>query len=398
MLGIFIFIVFLCLVIALSMIYQDMGKKSKIWEMWKIPPAERKAQFLFCMANIVIVGPFMFLLWPIILLGASRSLHSLLILLWVCLVLVFSIISLLRPRFTSFVFVFYFLISLNIYFDFTNRNATFPKYVDICNELRRDPFCIENDKEFNCSSQSKRGFFTSNKEICINKTNRNNDYNFKEYKSPFIGRVIQTAEPFLIFKNLPRNNCRNRICGYKYEAFINELHNHCSNCLERDEITTKLKISYLPQGSTLKVVDSFRITSNNWSRLDEDKIIVLEDEGGHKLELRERELDLFLTGSINQPGKKGDIIREDLIEIGKNSSFKKKVCFSNYEHKSEASMIEHLKTFIQTFQLENEMYFSNSSTNKDRDKEFCSDLSFKTESAYLLSHYYFETFDLNNKD
>lgn len=78
-------------------------------------------------------------------------------------VLIFSALTLFKPKLFKFIFVFYFLFGLGAILD---RQFWKEHNGDLCSKLRSDPYCKESDLGFNCEEPSPMGNFSTAKTIC----------------------------------------------------------------------------------------------------------------------------------------------------------------------------------------------------------------------------------------
>lgn len=392
------FIVFLTLPVGILLLILRLSKKPS---RWKYPPTRRITQFLFSLGNVIfsgaIVSQFVLLLF-----AALSSGWGIIMALSVLVLFVVALVSLWRPAYTYNIFLIYGVLIISSYYSSPDRELA-TTYRDICNELRNDPLCGESPEGFHCKAPSKReGVY--NKTICVNNTSGNSDYNINNTHSKYLGETFITKKPLLYIKNLPRNNCKHRSCGYKYDIELEDLYNNCGNCLDRKRLTTKLRAEFVPAGTSLKVVDAFS-TKYKFFSIDggSHKYLVVEDEKGNKAEISDYR---FESDVIKTDLRRGTEIEEkvvrDLEKFTDNSLFIKHYCFWRYSDKNEdANVIEsYLHNFIKDFQLNEEMTYLPLTEFLGADKKisYCSVISFRTKNAYLLSHYYFEEWGLYARD
>lgn len=307
-----------------------------------------------------------------------------------------ALISLFRPKFTTGIFVCYGLLMVNSYLHSPELKKNY--YQDICNELRNDIKCLEKEDSFECRKEGELQAIITSKEVCINNTKGNSDYDFVAHKSEHLGKTYVTKIPLFYIKNLPRNNCRNRSCGYKYDREIVEFRNPCSNCLDERRLTTKLRIEYIPVGTNLTVVDSFKLEKNNTVFRDRaHEVLVLEDEKGVRSEIMEFSFDSdIIRGSRNGSERFEKTVITNIQHIKDQGYLEKKYCFASFsvDHQvPDGSSIperieKRLVSFVNSFKLNDEMGYSKVDSSR------CSLIRFDTVASYLLSFYYFNEWSL----
>ena len=349
------------------------GSKSK----WKYPPEKRFFQFMFSLGNLLVIGGGFISLFPFLLLVSVGSTYRMLLMLVILLIALFSIVSMFRPKFVYAIPILYLSVFGFNYLDNPKKPAVWA-YKDICNELRDDVNCTETASEFSCQNPSKHGEKKYSKELCINKKGMTSELKFRDYKDSKIGKTYVTKKPLLILKNLPRVDCRNRACGYKYDARLEEFKNNCSNCLDDKRVTTKLRLEYLPAGSKLKVVDSYIVST--FVSSNDRKELVVESESGIRAETSELGFKLDVIGKTNDnlgdDEKKGIAYIQEFMEKGYIIT---PFCSNKREN---------LYNFIRSFRLEKEIEVIENTIARSGIDHFCQDVRITTMDALLLKYYY----------
>lgn len=376
----------------LLLIFKRSDKPSK----WKYPPSKRVTQFVFSLGNLIFVSLLILPYSMFIFLSITSVLGMVYGLLILFLGFV-SLLSLFRPVFTFGIFLTYVVIGVTSYYASPARELP-SAYVDICNQLRNDPHCVESDKNFSCTPPSKHSGKLIDKVICENTTNGNSDYEFEDILSPFEGETHVTKIPLLYVKNLPRNNCKNRSCGYKVDTELVDFRNPCSNCLDSRRLDTRLRIELVPVGTKLRVVDAFQLRRKGFmSSGPVHKVLLLEDEIGTRSEISQLGFELdVIGGNRNWDISLENMVLGDLEKIEKETMVTRNFCFMS--KKGEKALIEYrLKRFMKDFHIEEEILFS-SFLEKEQTKwkgiDHCTDITFRTKNAYLLGHYFFKEWDL----
>lgn len=371
----------------------------------KYPPSKRIFQFIFCVGNFIFFGGILIFLGPYLFLVSYNSTYRLLIMLCFAAISVASLYSIFRPRGTKLIPVFYAFMGLSLYMD--NPKTVKPTtYHDICNELRDDPKCTESLTGFTCEAGSKHGAITKDKSICVNTTGANSDYRFGKYKSRLVGLTNSTKLPYILVRNLPRNNCRHRSCGHMYESEIVSFDNQCSNCLGESRVTSKLRMELLPEGADLTVIDSFQLEDIGHYGAPHEVLVVKNDRG----DVAEMDEYIFENIGKNRVEEKENKIIHKIREVQKKGEADRFLCFSwevyapsipkkyNLKGPKYSDYIEiRLLNFIKSFRLEDEMKILGLAWRKGASTgqlSACANVKYRSESAILLSHYYYKDWGL----
>lgn len=319
-----------------SIILIDMGNPKK-----KTP-----AQFIGAVLSLFIIISLLLIISPFLLMAAAGSSLRLLMVFLIFLGALFSFITIYKRKASIGVGVVIIMLAVLSYLDNPNTSKPFA-FNDVCNEIRKDPYCTESANSFECSAQSSRGEFKSSKTICYN-NDGNDEYSFKNVSHESVGRKLKTKVPVLLVRNLPRNNCRNRSCGYIVDAKIRSIRNSCAGCLAPDRVSTKLRATYLPPNSEFEVNEYFRITHKYNSMSSDQEYFVLTDSFGEKIEIKNYDFeDFFEKGDADLNENDHDNILNHLNQIEQTGSVDLNT------HKRES-----LSNFIQNFQLSNEIEFA----------------------------------------
>lgn len=376
----------------LLLIFRNSSKSSN----WKYPPTKRIIQFLFSLGNFsfsaLIVFPFVMFLFISISSGWGLVIGLSIIALGIV-----SLLSLFRPAFTKGILLIYVIIGVSSYYASPTRELP-TTYHDACNELREDPYCEEGDKVFNCKPPSKHVGKLLDKSICENSTLGNSDYDFEDSFSKYEGETYITKIPLLYIKNLPRNNCKHRRCGYKVDTELEDFRNPCSNCLDKKRLTTRLNIELVPVGTKFKVIDAFKLKRKFVSLSSSDHLVlVVQDEKGQKAETSEIGFKLnVVNGRRNWEKSLEEIVLHDLNKIEQESVVAREFCFMSKV--GSGSFIEsRLKNFLKDFHIEKEIHyipFVEKVGTKRTSTTHCTEISFNSKNSYLLGHYYFKEWGL----
>jgi hypothetical protein len=385
----------------------------KIKSRGKKPLKKRTWHFFFSWANFLLFGLGGILLYPMMLLvSVGSNLRMILLLILIC-VGVVSLISLFKPKFTKVIFALYGLVAIVLYFESPNTNKL-TTYHDICNELRMDKNCSESESGFECHPPSKHGHLKKSKDLCENKTGKNDESKIEMIPHPYIGKVVKTDERLLYIKNLPRNNCRNRACGYVVDTRIEEVRNRCGGCLRADRVTTLLRMVDIPIGTELRVIGAFKTSDIFFGSSSGHEFLILQDSTGVKSEISDIGFRLmFLKNQQNgyiSPEEK--LAEEKWNEFKAAGELRKTVClYDDFRHtrKSEKNLTrfpeysKHVEVrflnFIESFQLQKEftiidtswLILPNAQDSSNPNKKIalsCATIEIKSEAAYLLSTYY----------
>lgn len=362
---------------------------------WKYPPTQRITQVLFCLGNLFFglisllqVGQLIFIAmaneWPGVIIGIT-----------ILVLVLVSLIALFRPIFTYVILVCYLVMGGATFYQSVNKMIP-PNFKDICNELRADKACSESVSGFNCEAPSKHAGKKFDKTVCENTTAGNDTYKFEEYKSGRIGNTVVTKIPSILISNLPRNDCRNRECGFKVDRRLIEFKNSCGGCLGPGGVTTELKMEFVPEGTSFKVVDSFKITRKSF--LSETNIpqLILEAADGRLLEISESSLEYpILSDHRSWSNELERSVLADLESIKTNSSVVMEFCIGSYSKEDDATTLhKKFERFLNDIRIVEEV--SNPPFVK-KDGGYCSDITFNTESSYLLVHYYSHDWGLRGR-
>lgn len=376
----------------LLLIFKRSSKPSR----WKYPPTKRVTQFLFSLGNVVfavlIILPFVMFLFISLSSGWGVVIGLSIIVLGMV-----SLLALFRPAYTKGILFVYVMIGVFSYYASPTRELP-TTYNDICNELREDPNCKEEDKVFNCVAPSKHAGKRLDKSICVNATSGNSEYDFEGSFSEYEGETHFTKIPLLYIRNLPRNNCKHRSCGYKVDTILEDFRNSCSNCLDPQRLTTRLRIELIPVGTKIKVIDTFQLKKTFFSLSGSDhKILLVEDGAGNRSEISDLVFKMrVIDGNRNWDESLEKTVLGDLEKLEKKAMVTRNFCFMSRE--GEMAVIEsHLKKFLKDFDLESDVQylpFIEKPKTKWTSTEHCSDITFMTKNSYLLAHYYFHEWHL----
>lgn len=284
-------------------------------------------------------------------------------------IVIIGLLSLFKPRFTRGVLFCGSLILLNSssYKVFNH----FKSFEDVCNRLRDDFHCSETATQFQCGDKR------ISKNTCINNTQGNNTHYIRPYVSEDIGKIIKTKNPLFYVKNLPRNDCLNRFCGYKYETSLNEIENPYSSWMERRKLTTKMRVSFLPLGTSLKIVESFKTEDKYFTMGSSEQYhLVLEDENGFRSEIYEDDLEKITGNNGHTPSEKEIEISRNLNLLKKNGSINKKLCY----------LPGVVNSFFQDLKLLDQVKIN-------EDYKGCAEVVFRSEEAYLTSECFIKGWD-----
>jgi hypothetical protein len=374
----------------------------------------QNAVFLFNINNLVIFGIGFVFLFPFMLLVSVGSSLRLMIILWYALIGIVSLISLFKPKLTFLSFIFFGLLWFHLYIDnpYTEKKTS---YVDICNEMRSDSNCKEDKKQFFCHNSSTYGSKIYNKEICVNGSGGNDLEKYEATNSEYLGKTVVTENLFFYLKNLPRNNCRNRTCGYMYDTRLVDWDNNCGNCLGENRVSTPIRIEPVRIGTQIKVTNAYKLVPK-YPMGKTYTMLVLEDSEGNKSELLDFEFKSHFISNIKSSSGRmvsRNKILETINALSQGQLVTQYMCltlddFKNPEkHGLDPSFAQFSKyielrllKFMASFRLENEMKVTDTLWRKteknvsDKPASYpirtCTKVIFKSVASYLLYTYYRE--------
>lgn len=222
-------------------------------------------------------------------------------------------------------------------------------YNNVCNVLRSDEKCIEQEDKFVCHQSIVYGDQSFSKNICVNETGGNNEYSFVKLRSEYLGQSFTSDRPLVYVQNLRRNNCSVVVCGFKYENQLQDLDYVCTRCFQL-KLMTPIRISLIPAQTKFTVVDAFKLEGKpSFNKVD---FLVLEDERGNRSEIAEYKYRSFTQPLIKSKSAETDEILKDAKEFHNSQKIEKTYCLLEDHNKPAPHQRDPNKKFIYSPDIE----------------------------------------------
>ena len=213
--------------------------------------------------------------------------------------------------------------------------------------------------------------------------------------SEFLGRTIVTDVPLAYQVNLPgynevstfiRDNSAT-LFAKEVDRQITDFKNRCTGCLDQYKITTRVRMEYIPAGTSLNVTGEY-LYKSNLEHGSTIHMLIIRDELGNSAEVSETDFRLFTANVDSSEDQRIGQIRDSIESFHENEKIRLSFCVSDFVQRRWLP-----EKFVKDFQMEDEVDVTFGITSCNRGYIF----EFKTIEAYLTSVYYFESWGLYGK-
>lgn len=211
---------------------------------------------------------------------------------------------------------------------------------------------------------------------------------FDPPKSQYVGNKIRLPLPFVYLANLPKGGRRNSYSVYVADYALDQFRNHCSNCIDSKRLETPIRVVYLPQGTELTVVDSFRVerTGLGYGIREPLTFLVLKDNQGRTSECLESSSHNFLNPRPNHLFGNEQRILSMLKDFEKSNTASVRYCT-----KSDAE--PRFDSFLKDFKLGDQISYRREIVHPGPYSQ-CYRLEFHSTEALMTAYYFFDDWRL----
>lgn len=210
----------------------------------------------------------------------------------------------------------------------------------------------------------------------------------RNVESEYLGKWYKPSETVFYMKNqnqcdlAGRGSCNNNMLTTKV---TNRSIEGTYSPSREDELASKVRLEYIPQGTTFKVIEKFVAVVKTRNGIDEDNYLVLEDNRGIHSEISEISFPNIFINNKQSIGKSPylDFVTNSIGIIKESGTLKIQKCV---EEKDLDYLIKSTYDFIETFELEEEISISNGP---------CPELTFKTHDALMTFLYFKRTWGIS---
>ncbi len=214
-----------------------------------------------------------------------------------------------------------------------------------------------------------------------------------ESSSEFMGKTFVTKIPLAYKMNLPRykevssyiRNNSSTIFADEVDRRITRVISRCAGCMSKNRLTTPIRLSYIPIGTKLTVVDEYLRYRRSWIN-GPTKIhtLILKDDFGNLSEMSELSFKLDVIEKVRLRKEEVLALKHiDAFQVNQNLNLA--FCIGDWVREPGE-----IGDFVSDFKLDQEMLFQPETL-------ICDDgykITFKTTEAYLTSVYYFQDWGL----
>lgn len=217
--------------------------------------------------------------------------------------------------------------------------------------------------------------------------------------SAFLGTTYSTTIHMAYELNLPRHDevseriqkTSSTLFSEKVDRRLIDIENHCGGCLNKDRLTTPIRIQSIPLGTEMTVVDEYIYHSDYGAWLNgatNIHMLIIRDEHGNLSEVSKIGFELkFINDTFlnMKPDRRERWLLYNMSEFAHNGELILNFCPS-----SRVKGAEDPREFIADFELEDEVAVSpNTYACRAGSK-----IEFLTLEAYLTANYYFSDWRL----